>query len=179
MRKIAWLMGVATLLVAGGYSIVSLNRWEFTRALYFGLVFLVAEIGLAAALILRRLGQMQTDAPARGDVDPEVLARLRETRPPSRDRFEWLNPVSGRTNVFITFLVGGGVVMSGLAWAVDKVAGRTTTPAGEERLAAQLGRIQYPSGGLLVDDVTVLAQAVPYCDDPQLRMLLRRAGHRG
>ena len=164
MKKIAWLVGVATLLVAGGYSIVSLNRWEWTRALYFGLVFLVAEVGLAAAVILRKLGEMQADSHSRGDVDPEVLARLRETRP-SPERFEWLNPVSGRTNVFITFLVGGGVLLSGLAWLVDKVAAGTTTPAGEERLAAQLGRIQYPRGGLLVD--------------PQLRTLLRRAGHRG
>ena len=34
-------------------------------------------------------------------------------------------------------------------------------------------------GGLLVDDVTVLAQDVPGADDAQIRKLLRRAGHGG
>ncbi len=81
--------------------------------------------------------------------------------------------------MFITFLVGGGVILSGVAWIVDRVASRTSTPAGEQRLAAQLGPISYPRGGLLVDDVTVLAQDVPGADDAQIRKLLRRAGHGG
>ena len=29
-------------------------------------------------------------------------------------------------NVFITFLVGGGIVLSGVAWVVDRVAASTT-----------------------------------------------------
>jgi hypothetical protein len=81
--------------------------------------------------------------------------------------------------VFITFLVGGGVILSGIAWLVDRVAANTATPAGEENLTRQLGPISYPRGGLLVDDVTVLGQAVPGCDDEQLRRLLRRSGHGG
>jgi hypothetical protein len=48
---------------------------------------------------------------------------------------------------------------------------------GEARLARQLGPIRCPTGGLVVDDMTVLAQAVPGCDDGQLRALLRHAGH--
>lgn len=175
MKKVAWLAGVVTLLGAGWFSVLSLNRWEWSRALYFGLVFLVAEVALASALILRRIGAPQTGA-RRDEPDPQVLAALQVSRP-RPNRFEWLAPVSGRTNVFITMLVGGGVLISGLAWLVDKIASRTTTPAGEARLAQDLGRIRYPRGGLLVDDVTVLAQSVPYCDDPQLRRLLRRAGH--
>lgn len=50
-------------------------------------------------------------------------------------------------NVFITMLVGGGVLLSGIARLADKVASRTTTPAGEVALAAQLGPIRYPRGG--------------------------------
>jgi hypothetical protein len=57
------------------------------------------------------------------------------------------------------------------------VASTTSTPVGEERLARRLGNISYPRGGLLVDDVTVLAQDVPGADDAQIRKLLRRAGH--
>jgi hypothetical protein len=69
------------------------------------------------------------------------------------------------------------VVISGIAWVVDKVASKTSTPAGEIRLTRQLESISYPRGGLLVDDVTVLAQDVPGADDEQIRKLLRRAGH--
>lgn len=173
MKAVGWLAGLATLLGALGYMIVSLNRWEWNRALFFGLIVLIAEVGLAAALILRRLGQSR---PSAHDVDPTTVAALQDTRPRRPDRFAWLEPT--RMSVFITFLVGGGVLVSAIAWLVDRIAGSTTTPAGEVRLARQLGAISYPRGGLLVDDVTVLAQAVPGCDDAQLRALLRRAGHR-
>jgi hypothetical protein len=79
--------------------------------------------------------------------------------------------------VFITFLVGGGVLISGVAWVVDRVASKTSTSDAEQRLARQLEAISHPRGGLLVDDVTVLAQEVPGADDVQIRKLLRRAGH--
>lgn len=177
MKKLSWLVAVATLVAAGGYSVVSLGRWEWTRALYFGLVFLAAELAIATGLILRRLGRAPGTAAAPPDFDPQVLAAVRENRPPRPNRFDWLDPVTGRMNVFITMLVGGGVLLSGIAWIVDKIASKTTTPAGEVALAKQLGSIRYPRGGLLVDDITVLAQAVPGCDDPQLRKLLRRSGH--
>lgn len=170
MKMIAWLAGIATLVVGAAYMIVSLNRWEWNRALFFGLIVLIAEIGLATGLILRKIGQITP----RSDVDPAVLEAIRETRQAHPNRFAWLEP--NRTNVFITFLVGGGVLLSGIAWLVDRLAANTSTPAGEERLARQLGPISYPRGGLLVDDVTVLAQAVPGCDDAQIRRLLRRAG---
>ena len=101
------------------------------------------------------------------------MMRKRHSRGQSLVEFAVILPI------FITMLVGGGVLLSGIAWLVDKVASRTTTPAGEVALAKQLGSIRYPRGGLLVDDVTVLAQAVPGVEDPQLRKLLRRSGHGG
>jgi hypothetical protein len=67
--------------------------------------------------------------------------------------------------------------VSAAAWAIDRLASKTTTPVGEERLAAQLGMITYRRGGLVVDDVTVLAQDVPGADDAQIRKMLRRGGH--
>jgi hypothetical protein len=170
MKIIAWLAGIGTLLGAGVYMVVSLNRWEWNRALFFGLIVVVAEVALATGLVLRRIERLQYR------IDPAVTDILRATRPPARDRFAWMQDSVGHFNVFITFLVGGGVILSGMAWIVDRVAAKTSTPQGEQRLAAELGPISYPRGGLLVDDITVLAQDVPGADDAQIRMLLRRAG---
>jgi hypothetical protein len=176
MKTIAWLAGIGTLLAAGAYMLVSLNRWEWNRALFFGLIVLIAEVGLATGLILRRLARLEHAQHT--VVDPAVTEILQATRPAHPDRFAWLKEsISGTgTNVFITFLVGGGVLISGIAWVVDRVASNTTSPAGEENLGRRLERISYPSGGLLLDDVTVLAQEVPGANDDQIRQLLRRGG---
>ena len=174
MKIIAWLAGIGTLLAGAVYMVVSLNRWEWNRALFFGLIVLIAEVGLATGLVLRRLARLEHIA--KRDADPAVVQILSETRPPRRDRFAWMRESTGQLNVFITFLVGGGVILSGIAWLVDRVASRTSSPAGEERLARQLYPISYPSGGLLLDDITVLAQDVPGADDGQIRQLLRRGG---
>lgn len=174
MKIIAWLAGVATLLAGAAYMIVSLNRWEWNRALFFGLIVLIAEVGLGIALVLRRLARLER----RGVVDPAVPDILRQSRPPSPNRFDWLQDSSRDLNVFIIFVVGGGVVISAVAWVVDRLAAATSTPDGEQRLARQLQPISHPRGGLVVDDVTVLAQEVPGADDFQIRRLLGRAGHR-
>ncbi|HKX72055.1 MAG TPA: hypothetical protein VE466_00355 [Acidimicrobiales bacterium] len=173
MKIIAWLAGVGTLLAGALYMIVSLNRWEWNRALFFGLIVLIAEVGLATGLVLRRLARLEHVS---SRVDPAVANIIREARPPSPDRFAWLRESNQNLNVFITFLIGGGVMLSGIAWVVDRVASKSSSPAGEERLGRQLNPISYPSGGLLLDDVTVLAQEVPGANDDQIRQLLRRGG---
>ncbi len=170
MKTLAWLAGIGTLVAGGFYMIVSLNRWEWNRALFFGLIVVIAEVALATGLVLRRLSRLEY----RTRVDPEVANALRETRPPSPHRFAWLRDATQRPNVFITFLVGGGVILSAGAWVIDRVASKTSSPAGEEKLLRQLSGISYPSGGLLLDDVTVLAQEVPGTSDDQIRWLLRR-----
>jgi hypothetical protein len=149
MKTVAWLVGIGSLVASAGYMLVSLNRWEWNRALFFGIVLLIAEVGLATALVLRKLNQLM----ARGLVDPDVAQTLRDTRPPKPDRFGWLKQsTTGQLNVFITFLVGGGVVLSGLAWLIDRVASVTSTPVREGRLARRLAPISYPDGGPLAED---------------------------
>ncbi len=167
MKMIAWAAAVATLVMGLLYMVVSLNRWEWNRALFFGLIVLIAEVGIVGALILRRLTRLE-----QAKLDPAILAILRETRPAVAHRFGWLEESTTQMNVFITFLVGGGILLSGMAWVADKIGAKTYTPAGEEKLAKQLGSISYPRGGLLVDEVTALAQDVPGTDDRQIRKLL-------
>jgi hypothetical protein len=170
VKLLAWVLAFVTLIAAAVYMVVSLNRWEWNRALFFGLIFLMAEVALATAIVLRRI--------ARLSVDQEIGDILRETRPPAPNRFAWLSDSAGQLNVFITFLVGGGVLLSGIAWLVDRIAAATASPLGERRLGHQLDAISYPRGGLLVDDVTVLAQDVPGADDAQIHRLLGRSGYR-
>ena len=71
MKTIAWLAGVGTLLAGVFYLVVSLNRWEWNRALFFGLIVLIAEVGLATGLVLRRLSRETLDPPAGSD-SPEM-----------------------------------------------------------------------------------------------------------
>ena len=172
MKIIAWLAGLGTLLAGAFYLVVSLNRWEWNRALFFGLIVLIAEVGLATGLVLRRLARLEHNLS--GPADPAVVQILNETRP-TRDRFAWMRESSGQLNVFITFLVGGGVLLSGspgssIARAEDLLTGRR----GALGPAAQPDQLSL--GGLLLDDVTVLAQDVPGADDAQIRQLLRRGG---
>lgn len=168
MKVVGWLAGVATIVTAAIYLVVSLNRWEWNRALFFGLIILIAEVALATALILRKLERLH----GRGEVDPDVEQIIRAARPASPDRFAWLRESQNRTSVFITFLVGGGIVLSGAAWLVDRLASTTTTPQGERDLARALGPLSYPSGGLVVDEATLLAQDVPGTEDADLQRLL-------
>lgn len=172
MKFVASLIAIGTLLGGAAYMAVSLNRWEWNRALFFGLIVLIAEVAVATALVLRRLARLE-----RRDADNSIDVIVRETRPASPNRFAWLEESAGQFNVFITFLFGGGVVLSGIAWVVDRIAASTSTPARERHLARRLDSISYPCGSLLVDDVTVLAQDVPGADDVQIRKLLGRAGH--
>ncbi len=157
MKAVAWLLGVGTLVGAGIFTGLSVVRWEWNRAFFFGLVFLAAQMALATALVLKRLGEIQPEDGRRGGHELETL---RSTRG-DHVRFEWLRvdhrEAVNRSSVFITLLVGSGVVLTGLAWALDKLGAATTDRRREERLADELRAIRYPEGGLLVDEATALA----------------------
>lgn len=77
-------------------------------------------------------------------------------------------------NVVIGLLVGGSLLLSAGVGVVDRLASVTSTCAGKARLARRLDGIGHPPGGLLEDDMTVLAREVPGCDDRQIRAVLRR-----
>jgi hypothetical protein len=59
VKVVAWLVGAVTLAAATAYTIVSLARWEWNRALFFGLVAVAAEVGLATAVVLRRMVRLE------------------------------------------------------------------------------------------------------------------------
>jgi hypothetical protein len=174
MKAVAWLVLVATLAAAAVYTVVSLARWEWNRALFFAIVFVAAEVALASALLLQRLARVEklvTDLPP---ADAGVRRALRDTRG-EQQRFAWLKvdptDLVGRTSVFITLLVGGGVLLSGGAWLIDKLAAGTVDPRREQRLGRELDAIAYRPG-LLVDEVDTLARPSLDRDDPRVRSFL-------
>ena len=163
-RRISRVLGGTMMFFTALYFFVYLWRWEWNRALIAGVLFVAAEVAMASATILSRLRRLDDRLQA---PDPAVLARIRETAPPAHDHFEWLSPKSGRLGVFVPVLIGMGVVASGLAWLVERLARATAGPALERGLAARLTALAWPTGGL-----------VPQKGDDPLAMLERPAAPR-
>lgn len=156
MRRLSLAGVVAVLAASGAYALIYLFRWEWHRAIITALFFVAAEIGLGLALILRRLARLEQHLdelarrpPPAATIDPAVLARIQDAGPPARKPFAWLDPSSPNLSVFLPFLLGIGALASGLAWVVEQLARRTTTPALERRLALRLAPLALPGGGLL------------------------------
>jgi hypothetical protein len=153
-RRIAVLALVASAAAAAWYFFVYLTKWEWNRALVSALIFLAAEIALIGTLLLDRLRKLTH---ALDDVQdarriaaaprPEVLARLREADTGPHNPFAWLTPE--RSHVFVPVLLGAGIVLSAIAWAVERVARATSGPRLERALALRLGALAPPEGGLL------------------------------
>jgi hypothetical protein len=55
---------------------------------------------------------------------------------------------------------------------VDRLASRAGPTPDERALARRLSSVAFPSDGLVADEGELLAQEVPFRDDPQLRLLL-------
>lgn len=169
MRRAALALVIGVLAASGAYALIYLFRWEWHRAIITALFFVAAEVALGIAVLLRRLARLEdrldalADGVERGravdlDVDPAVLARIREAAPPPRSPFGWLDPTDAKLGVFLPFLLGVGAVASGLAWGIEQLARRTTMPALEHRLAQRLAPLAVPAGGLLGPEPQVVVE---------------------
>jgi hypothetical protein len=132
---------------AGWYVFVYLYRWEWNRAIVAGVIFLAAEVALLGSMIINRLSALGRRVDALGEPDERVLRRLRDHAPEPAKPFAWLE--RNQTNVFVPVLLCAGVVLSGLAWVVDRIARLTAVPSMERGLARRLNTLQPPPGGLL------------------------------
>jgi hypothetical protein len=76
---------------------------------------------------------------------------LRETAPPPRSTFAWLDPKrsAAQSNVFVPILLGAGVILSGMAWLIERAARAFASPSLERGLAAELEGLNPPPGGFL------------------------------
>lgn len=160
-RRLGMLAAVVTMGGAGWYVFVYLYRWEWNRALISGVIFLAAELALIGALVMQRLTRIERKLDGEADrwsrqprqaPDPVVLARLRDTAPPPREPFGWLNQRSQQLSVFVPVLLGAGVLLSGLAWIVERLARHLGGSSAERALARRLQAIALPAGGLFGHD---------------------------
>ncbi|MCF6507594.1 hypothetical protein E9549_09275 [Blastococcus sp. MG754426] len=174
MKKLSWLVGVLALLGSGGYLFVYVYRWEWHRALLVGILFLATLVGLCTGLVVRRLNAVAETvrASAAAQRPPGALERLRAAPVESRP-FTWLRPADlDRTHIFIPVLLGGGFVVSGIAWLVERVAGGSARAGVEREVADQLEEIAFPATSLVPTEAELLAGDDGFGDDPALRVLL-------
>jgi hypothetical protein len=162
-RRLAYLAVIVTAAASVYYFFVYLTRWEWNRALTSGVIFLAAEIALIGALVLDRIGKLRSSlapaSPHRRDPRPQVLARIRESAPAHRNHFAWLR--ADRTNVFVPVLLGAGVILSAVAWLVERVARATAGRQMEKGLALQLDALAPPADGLIARDADPFALFAP------------------
>jgi hypothetical protein len=142
----------AVLAVSAVYLLVYLYRWEWNRAVISGVFFLAAELVLATVVLSarmtsleRRLDDLAAGAgPGPGTPGPAVEADVDVER---ESPFAWLDPASGRMGVFVPFLMGAGVILSGVAFVVEKLSGAVASTA-SDRSPPRAGP-PLPAGGLL------------------------------
>lgn len=153
MKVVRYGVLIAAVAACGVYLFVYLVRWEWHRALVAGVLFVAAEVALAAAAILDRLRSIEGrlaagTGPAAGESD--ALVRLREAAPEPRTSFQWLSRdgAGSEMTVFVPILLGAGVVLSGAAWLVERLARATAGPVLERGLAARLAPLGLPAGTL-------------------------------
>jgi hypothetical protein len=130
------------------YLFVYLYRWEWNRAVFAGVIFIATEVAMASMAIIERLGNVSARLEQERRAAP-ALARLKETAPGPRDYFGWLKPRTGELGIFVPVLMGAGVVASGLAWVIERLARRTARPVLEQGLAVRLAGLAWPADGLL------------------------------
>lgn len=150
-RMLRALLGGATLAASGTYTFVYLYRWEWNRALMSAAIFIAAEVAVIGSLLAQRLKVISdrldaTDVPGAASSQTVRLERIRSTAPPARANFAWLSRPE-QMNVFVPVLMGAGVLLSGVAWIVERVARATVAPAAERSLASQLDGLELPANG--------------------------------
>lgn len=166
----AVILGIVMVL-SGIWAAQALYDWEWTRALWMSVAFVAAEVGLVGVMVLRRLKSLSEQLDGRDGAPDPVRLRLAETRP-ATDRFAWLEEATSGMGVFVTMIVGGGILVSGVLWLVDKIAGRTIAGSRERRLAGELGAIALPPDGLVPAESTLFAADLAHDERHDLTLLL-------
>lgn len=125
VRLVGRLLTPVVLVVSGAYLVIYLYRWEWNRALISGLFFLAAEVAYVGASLRREIRSLAARAAAAEEqAERRLHARLGETAAHPARPFGWLrDSVTRGTGVFVPVLLGAGMILSALAFAVERIAG--------------------------------------------------------
>ena len=140
-KRLSVMLGLVVLAFSGAYVFVYLYRWEWNRALFCLGLFVAVEIAMGIAMVLNRLNRLSERI---GAIDRDVLARIQEAAPEPGKPFAWLAPDESRTAVFVPVLMGAGLVLSAVAWGVERLASSTARPVMERGLARRLSTLALP-----------------------------------
>jgi hypothetical protein len=191
-------LGVVT--VSGVYLIVYLYRWEWNRALISGLFFLAALVTFSTSLVLSSLraldhrvdqleGAVRATASARPATSTSTAADADGTRQfiqrandeQLRQRFDWLREPPQGFGVFVPVLIGTGVLLSGVTYLIERLAGAFASRTVDHRTARLLAP-DLPLGGRPLELTAVnVATAASFGSashrDPEHMPAASRTGH--
>ena len=151
LRVLGWVV----LLASGTYLLVYLYRWEWNRALISGLFFVAAEVALASSAILRRLTSVEHRLDEASRAAP--AARPSTGGGGEGGPFAWMS--DDRLGVFVPVLLGVGVILSAIAYLVERTATATGAWAGDAVAERRLRRLARAHGSLVPSATEVSAIA--------------------
>jgi hypothetical protein len=140
-------LNVVVLVISGGYLVLYLYRWEWNRAVVSGLFFVAALVTFSAAVTLRALSRLtdRLDDLERSRGHRDGLVRATGTtiadvnaRAAAERRFAWLDRPPEGPAVFVPVLLGTGVLLSFVAWVLERLAGGVAGGTLDRRTAALL-----------------------------------------
>jgi hypothetical protein len=163
-RSIGFALAIVILAVSGAYVIIDLARWEWNRAIISALVFLSSLVVLVAMMLFRQLHRLELRMGAlerqRGDA-ADVLGTIRATNTIAMGRrFRWLEQPPDRLSVFIPVLLGAGVVLSFVAYLIERIGGAFASTALDPRTVRDLAP-DLPLGAGVVEPVWHEARREP------------------
>ena len=140
-RAIGLALATVILAVSSIYVVIDLARWEWNRAVISALVMIAALIVLVAMMLFRQLHRIEQRMDAleqSGAVN--TLGALRSANDAAAGRhFRWLERPSDGLGVFIPVLLGAGVLMSLVAYLIERIAGLFAAATLDPRTASKLG----------------------------------------
>jgi len=149
-HRLSVLLGLVVLFFSGMFLVVYLLRWEWNRALIAGVFFLAAEMFLATDVLLRRMAAVdrQIERSSEREQIESLAAMLRSNRPQHAGPFAWLARDPDRSYVLVPILLGAGVILSGIAFVVERLSRISAAPVAEHELARGLSGLALPRTGL-------------------------------
>lgn len=138
LTAVAWILSIGILLESGVMMLVYLGRWQWNRSIIWGFIFIAALMVSSTALVIRSIARMDARSHGTDPLSPDmaVARALRESNLRRGPRFEWLQQDPNRLSVFLPVLLGAGLLLSTIAYAIERAAGAVAGGRLDRRTAA-------------------------------------------